>query len=413
MKQQQTASEKRVSFFLCLAILPAQLQGASPKTATDTSLAGASNSRKNRKTANTSGGHAFSKANLATIPINFTRNHQIIDASDSRESTEIGDASAAPSSIRHHDVLAASHFGKKWQEFHKSGHNGPTRAGATSSRLPSTADTSNIHKLATQQIQTSLQILRRIGPARAATNSSRPRTIDAASALKEIPSGNHTSGETGHASEDSWLRRVRRAADISRKRENEPRKTEVASGQEKTLRFRGGTGSSGGRKSSSIAVRSAFAKLASAAQIAHSTQDSQSVHGAETTQSSHSSRNPVLIQRSSARLRRKEPRNVEEIPLIWGVPKMVWVILFDVVAMGIFLLCTVCVAWADRAVQEKGWANQGPYQPDPLLAAPARSLFLTPTVGSQGRTPSFGHIAANRNAGLQGPQHTHIASPQV
>jgi len=396
-QQQQPASERKVLFFLCLAILPVQLEGACPKTATDTSLAGAVISRRFRKTANTSGAPSR-QASLVTIALNFTRTPRITDTSGSRESTEIDNASTAPSSVRLQGVLATSHFGKKWHEFHKSGQNSPASAPKNSSRLWSTADTSNM-KLAMQQMQTSLPKLRKIGPVRAATNSSRPRRIDASSALMKLYSGNHKSDKTGHASEDSWLRRVRRAADISRKRKNEPRKIESASGQEKTLRFPSGSGSSGGRKSSSIAVRSTFAKLASAAQIAHSTQSSQRAHGAQTAQRPHSSHNPVLMQRSSSRLRRSEPRDVEEIPLIWGVPKMVWVILFDVIAMGLFLCCTVLVAWADRAVQEKGWGSQGPYQPDPLLMAPVRSPSLTPTLGNIPQTPSFGHIAKSRSEG--------------
>lgn len=322
MKQERPAFKKKVSVFLCLSILPAQLQGAYLKTAAD-SLAGAA-------------------TNL--------------------------------------------------------------------SRLRSTADASNIHKLATQQLQTSVQSLHKIGLVRASPNSSQPRKLDASSVLLKLPSSNQTSIEVGHASEDTWLRRVRRAAE----RKNEPRrKIEAASGQEKTLRFVSGVGSSAGRKSSRNAVRSTFAKLASAAHIAHSTQSSQSAHGTEAAQRSHSSHNPVLIQRSSARLRRSEPRDVEEIPLIWGVPKMVWVILFDVLAMGIFLCCTVIVAWADRAVQEKGWGSQGPYQPDPLLMAPVRSPSLTPTLGPQALTPSFGHISKNRSARPQGPQQTHHNWSQV
>jgi hypothetical protein len=99
---------------------------------------------------------------------------------------------------------------------------------------------------------------------------------------------------------------------------------------------------------------------------------------------------PALIQRSTARLRRAkdELQNVEEIPQnIWGVPKMVWVILADVLAMGIFLACTVLAAWADKMAQEKGWSS-GPYPPDPLLLS-ARAPELTPSLGGNSLTPSF------------------------
>lgn len=101
---------------------------------------------------------------------------------------------------------------------------------------------------------------------------------------------------------------------------------------------------------------------------------------------------PALIQRSTARLRRAKGglQNVEEIPQnIWGVPKMVWVILADVVAMCIFLACTVLAAWADKWAQEKGWSS-GPYPPDPLLLS-ARAPELTPTIGGNSLTPSFVH----------------------
>lgn len=143
-----------------------------------------------------------------------------------------------------------------------------------------------------------------------------------------------------------------------------------------------------------VAVKQAFAKLAS------------EVHSVHTKNGVHSQ---VLIQRGTTHLRRHEPRNVEEVPLIWGVPKMVWVILADVLAMGIFLGCTVLAAWADRAVQEKGWQNGSstPYPPDPMLLPQGRSPTLTPQIttppppASASLTPSFTYLKNGRPASPQ------------
>lgn len=153
-----------------------------------------------------------------------------------------------------------------------------------------------------------------------------------------------------------------------------------------------------------VAVKQAFAKLAS------------EVHSVHSKTAAHSIQHPhsqVLIQRGTSHLRglkflsRHEPRNVEEVPLIWGVPKMVWVILADVLAMGVFLGCTVLAAWADRAVQEKGWQSGSistPYQPDPLLLPQGRSPELTPQISahpSVNLTPSFTHLKNGRAASPQ------------
>jgi len=147
-----------------------------------------------------------------------------------------------------------------------------------------------------------------------------------------------------------------------------------------------------------IAVRQTFAKLTSEAHRVHS------------AQSSHSSHSPVLMQRSATRFRKgfhgtfhglssAEPRNVEEIPLIWGVPKMVWVILADVVAMGIFLGCTVLAAWADRAVQEQKLQSPSPYPPDPMLLAAAR--MASPGQPPPSLTPSFTYLKTQKPAAPQ------------
>lgn len=56
---------------------------------------------------------------------------------------------------------------------------------------------------------------------------------------------------------------------------------------------------------------------------------------------------PVLLQRTGVHLRRRgpvektynEPQNVEDVDHIYGVPKIVWVILADVLAMAVFLGC--------------------------------------------------------------------------
>lgn len=58
----------------------------------------------------------------------------------------------------------------------------------------------------------------------------------------------------------------------------------------------------------------------------------------------------VLIQRRVSRfLRRGEPHNVEDgLPLMWGVPKIVWVILATAVALGAWLGCIGAALWFAR-----------------------------------------------------------------
>lgn len=49
-------------------------------------------------------------------------------------------------------------------------------------------------------------------------------------------------------------------------------------------------------------------------------------------------RHPAFIQQMAVRYRRS-PRAVEEMDEIMGIPKIVWVILADVVAMAVFVSC--------------------------------------------------------------------------
>lgn len=106
----------------------------------------------------------------------------------------------------------------------------------------------------------------------------------------------------------------------------------------------------------------------------------------------------------------------QETPLIWGIPKVVWVILADVCAMVLFLGCSVFAAWADRIAKENGlqqkstqfglehsgfqhhyplWADRDP------IWRQERDLFrppeLTPTLGPQQLAPAFAQIREHQN----------------
>lgn len=57
---------------------------------------------------------------------------------------------------------------------------------------------------------------------------------------------------------------------------------------------------------------------------------------------------------------RTEPQNVEDMETIWGVPKIVWVILADVLAMAGFLACIPFVMYlAKRRRPEMGTPREG------------------------------------------------------
>jgi len=60
----------------------------------------------------------------------------------------------------------------------------------------------------------------------------------------------------------------------------------------------------------------------------------------------------ALIQRNSARLR--QPQNAEDVGLLLGVPKIVWVILADVLALALFVSCiplAVCYATLPKRLE--------------------------------------------------------------
>jgi len=64
-------------------------------------------------------------------------------------------------------------------------------------------------------------------------------------------------------------------------------------------------------------------------------------------------RHDVLLQRNARVFRRRgDPRNIEEMPTYMGVPKLVWVILADVVGMGIFFSCIGLVIMYARSPKD-------------------------------------------------------------
>lgn len=65
-------------------------------------------------------------------------------------------------------------------------------------------------------------------------------------------------------------------------------------------------------------------------------------------------RTPALIQRKATRfLRKGEPHNIEDVDFIWGVPKIVWVLLADAVAMGVFMSAIAGAVYCSRDPPEK------------------------------------------------------------
>mmetsp|Transcript_121736 Transcript_121736/g.191043 ORF Transcript_121736/g.191043 Transcript_121736/m.191043 type:complete len:122 (-) Transcript_121736:120-485(-) len=81
-------------------------------------------------------------------------------------------------------------------------------------------------------------------------------------------------------------------------------------------------------------------------QRAHSKSDFGNAHSAQSLLQSdwrHGPAQAVLLQQGTSHLRRQwhpdDPQMIEDMDTIFGVPKIVWVILSDVIAMGIFLFC--------------------------------------------------------------------------
>merc|ERR1719310_682041 len=66
-------------------------------------------------------------------------------------------------------------------------------------------------------------------------------------------------------------------------------------------------------------------------------------------------REPLLLQRRAARfLRRRDPKNIEEnMDMLFGVPKVVWVLLADAVAMAVWIGCIMAALNVIREPAEK------------------------------------------------------------
>jgi len=346
MKLQQRALETKVSFLLWLALVATQLLGVCSKAAVNVDIANATGVAKAKRflrTAGTSGRHKSGRIAFAGAAKNSTRPQRIAGTPGIHES---GLASAAVKlrKYRRNAVTSGSH---------KPGRTDLVRASEKlmKFRRRNIAATSASHKSG------------RIALASASTNSTRFRKIAGTS-------GSHKSSRSGLATATK-LFKSRRLADTE-------------SGRIDLTEF--DTHPSRPERIEVIQVPSeAMQRILM------------------------QSDNPVLMQRSSAKFRRaSEPVNVEEtMPLMFGIPKMVWVILADVLAMVIFVGCTFCVAWADKVVKERGW-GQDPYSldshleaasqlqasalgkafPRPELEAAPRTS-ATPSLGPYSLTPSF------------------------
>lgn len=153
------------------------------------------------------------------------------------------------------------------------------------------------------------------------------------------------------------------------------------------------------------AARQALAKLSSAAKASKAKEASLLQRGTAHHTKEHQEPAATAIEEVE-----------QETPLIWGIPKVVWVILADVCAMVLFLGCSVFAAWADRIAKENGlqqkstqfglehsgfqhhyplWADRDP------IWRQERDLFrppeLTPTLGPHQLAPAFAQIREQQN----------------
>lgn len=73
--------------------------------------------------------------------------------------------------------------------------------------------------------------------------------------------------------------------------------------------------------------------------VQEGTAGSSGTHQQHAAKNNFTAAQEVFLQRSAVHFRHYEPQNVENMEMVLGIPKIVWVILADVVAITVFLTC--------------------------------------------------------------------------